>query len=327
MSALPSNDLDELQRGVGLMALFTTSIVDASVDDSAKRMISGTFTPRGSRPAQYGTASMRGLSGGNVCGAAGLASLYPLAYVSAVERIPPAAEARSLTKRVRDGLQRRTIVESVSFGIARGELVVLRGPSGSGKTTLLALLGAMLSPTSGEVLLDGEPTSRLREAHRAEVRRQKVGFLFQDDQLLPRMSARDNILLPCVPDGVGHDEELRADALIERFSLHRVASSFSEALSGGERQRVALARALMRDPPVLLLDEPTAHLDDERARSIIDLLASLAAEDRAVLVATHDPRVVSAPRVSRVLDLANGRLVAPNSEPAREIAASAAENP
>jgi putative ABC transport system ATP-binding protein len=327
MSVPPTNNLSEIQWGVGLIALLTTSIVDASVDDSAKRMISGTFTPTGQGLAQCGTVSTRGVSGGNVCEAAGLASLYPLAYVSAVERIPFAAEARELTKRVRDGLQRRTIVDAVSFGIARGELAVLRGPSGSGKTTLMALLGAMLSPTSGEVFLDGEPTSRLRDAHRAEVRRHRVGFLFQDDQLLPRMSARDNILLPRVPDGVGHADELRADALIERFSLRGVASSFSEALSGGERQRVALARALLRDPPVLLLDEPTAHLDDERAKSIVELLACLAAEDRAVLVATHDPRVVSAPRVSRVLDLANGRLVARNSERPPAIAASAAESP
>lgn len=231
-----------------------------------------------------------------------------------VEPAPFAVEARNLTKRVRDGARRRTIIESISVGIARGELVVLRGPSGSGKTTLLALLGAMLSPTSGEVFLDGEPTSRLREAHRAEVRRHKVGFLFQDDQLLPRMSARENILLPCVPDGVGPADERQAEALIERFSLSPVEGSTSEALSGGERQRVAMARALMRNPPVLLLDEPTAHLDDERARSIVEMLAGLAAENRAVLVATHDPRVVGAAGVSRVLELASGRLIA---EPAR----------
>jgi putative ABC transport system ATP-binding protein len=220
-----------------------------------------------------------------------------------------AAEARDVTKRVRDGGHRRTVVESISFGIVRGELAVLRGPSGSGKTTLLALLGAMLSPTSGEVLLDGEPTSRLRESHRAEVRRSKVGFLFQDDQLIPGMSARDNILLPCIPDGVELADERRADSLIERFGLEQVQGSSSEALSGGERQRVAMARALMRNPPILLLDEPTAHLDDAQARSLVQTLASLAAEDRALLVATHDPRVVAADGVRRVLDLAGGRLV------------------
>jgi putative ABC transport system ATP-binding protein len=229
------------------------------------------------------------------------------------------AEARELTKRVRDGRQRRTILESVSFGLARGELVVLRGPSGSGKTTLLALLGAMLSPTSGEVFLEGEPTSRLREAHRAEVRRNKVGFLFQDDQLIGGMSARDNILLPCVPDGLRPADERRADSLVERFTLAEIRTTRSEALSGGERQRVALARAMMRDPSVLLLDEPTAHLDDARARTLLEILGSLAVEGRAVLVATHDPRVALAGVVSRILDLAAGRLVAqaPSAAPPR----------
>jgi putative ABC transport system ATP-binding protein len=226
------------------------------------------------------------------------------------EARPFAAEARDLTKRVRDGRERRTVIDSLSLGIARRELVVLRGPSGSGKTTLLALIGAMLSPTSGEVFLDGEPTSRLREVHRAEVRRHKVGFVFQDHQLVMGMSARENILLPCVPDGVQLRDEQMADALLERFSLHGVAHSKAEALSGGERQRAAIARALMRDPPLLLLDEPTAHLDDARARALVDTLAVLAAEGRALLIATHDQRLVRAEKVSRLLDLVEGRLVA-----------------
>jgi putative ABC transport system ATP-binding protein len=212
-------------------------------------------------------------------------------------------EAKRVTKRVRDGSGRRTIIEDVSFGLGRGELVVLRGPSGSGKTTLLALLGAMLSPTSGEVILDGEPTSRLREVHRAELRRHKVGFVFQDHQLVAGMSLRDNVLLPCVPDGV-FAPELRA----------AVAHSKVEALAGGERQRAAIARALMRDPPLLLLDEPTAHLDDARAGSLFETLAGLAGEGRAVLVATHDPRLVAMAAVSRVLDLVDGRLVSSGLE-------------
>src|SRR5579859_7738801 len=104
-----------------------------------------------------------------------------------------------LVKRVWDGRERRTIIDRITFDLSPGELVLLQGPSGSGKTTLLALVGAMLSPTSGEVLLDGEPTSRMRDAHRAEVRRKKVGFVFQDVQLFEGMSAQENVLLPCVP--------------------------------------------------------------------------------------------------------------------------------
>jgi putative ABC transport system ATP-binding protein len=229
---------------------------------------------------------------------------------SCSEAFPAAAEARDLTKRVGDGRERRTVIRSVSLRIARRELVVLRGPSGSGKTTLLALMGGMLSPTSGQVFLDGEPTSRLRDAHRAEVRRHKVGFVFQDNQLVSGMSARENILLPCVPDGVRSRDEQLADSLLERFALCAVAGSKAEALSGGERQRTAIARALMRDPPLLLLDEPTAHLDDARAHLLLDTLVALAAEGRALLIATHDQRLVHAEKVSRVLDLVEGHLYA-----------------
>jgi putative ABC transport system ATP-binding protein len=217
---------------------------------------------------------------------------------------------RDVVKRVRDGRERRTVLDGVSFELARGELVVLRGPSGSGKTTLLAIVGAMLAPTSGEVLLDGEATSRLREAHRAEVRRRKVGYVFQDLQLVEEMSAKDNVLLPRVPDGVTAEDEARASSLLARFGVDELAATRAKALSGGERQRVALSRALLCDPPLLLLDEPTAHLDDARATEIADLLASLAADRRALLVATHDARIARHAAVTRVLDLAAGKILA-----------------
>jgi putative ABC transport system ATP-binding protein len=220
---------------------------------------------------------------------------------------------RDVTKRVRDGEERRTILDGVSFELSRGDLVVLRGPSGSGKTTLLAIVGAMLSPTAGEVYLDGEPTSRLRDAHRAETRRAKVGFVFQDLQLIDGMTVRENVLLPRVPDGVTTEDEARADHLLARLGVAQRSRASARSLSGGERQRVALARALLRSPPLLLLDEPTAHLDDENARAIVGELASLASDaaaPRAVLVATHDARVSAGARVTRVLDLAGGKLVA-----------------
>lgn len=211
-------------------------------------------------------------------------------------------------KRVRDGETRRTVLDGVSFDLARGELVIVRGPSGSGKTTLLGIVGAMLSPTSGEVHLDGEPTSRLREQHRAEVRRRKVGYVFQDLQLVDGLSARENVLLPRVPDGVRREDETRALSLLERFGLGARADGRTRALSGGERQRIALARALMNDPPLLVLDEPTAHLDDESAKTVVDDLLDLVRDGRAVLVATHDARLARASPSLRVLDLAAGKL-------------------
>jgi putative ABC transport system ATP-binding protein len=134
--------------------------------------------------------------------------------------------------------------------------------------------------------------------------------MFQDHQLIDAMSVRENVLLPSFPNGIRADDVRRADALLERFAMRHLASSAAGALSGGERQRVALARALVRDPPLLLLDEPTAHLDDERARSVAEILAALAAEGRALVVASHDSRISGVQGVSTVLHLAEGRLVA-----------------
>lgn len=220
----------------------------------------------------------------------------------------PAVSVRDVSKRVRDGEHRRAILDGITFDIEPGELVVLQGPSGSGKTTLLGIVGAMLLPTRGEVLLDGEATSRLRDEHRAEIRRRKVGFVFQDLQLVDGMSALENVLLPRVPDGVRKEDEARAALLLERFDVQRLARTDVQRLSGGERQRVALARALLMDPKLLLLDEPTAHLDDERAAALAHVIDEVAAEGRAVLVASHDARVSEGKSVARILRLHDGRL-------------------
>jgi len=225
--------------------------------------------------------------------------------------VEAAVRVEDVVKRVKDGATRRTVIDGVSFEIARGEIVIVRGPSGSGKTTLLALVGAMLSPTSGEVHLDGEPTSRLRETHRAEIRRRKVGFLFQDLQLLDGLTALANVLLPRVPDGVRAEDEKRARALLDERGLGALADSKAKGLSGGERQRVALCRALLVDPKLLVLDEPTAHLDDANAKTIAENLAALAKDGRALLVATHDARITAgmpADARVRVLDLVAGKL-------------------
>jgi putative ABC transport system ATP-binding protein len=219
-----------------------------------------------------------------------------------------ALSAREVTKRVADGRARREVLRNISIDLARGELTVVRGESGSGKTTLLAVLGGMLLPTSGEVWLDGEPVSRLRDHQRAEVRRAKVGYLFQDFGLIEQMSVLDNLLLPLVPQGNAVRSLSRATSLLERFGIGPLAQASVSALSGGERQRVALARARILEPPLLLLDEPTAHLDESRARTLMDDLVALSAEGTAVLIASHDPRVCDDPRLSRCLDLRDGAL-------------------
>lgn len=219
-----------------------------------------------------------------------------------------ALSAQNVTKRVTDGRARREVLRDISLELNRGELVVIRGASGSGKTTLLAVLGGMLLPTSGEVWLDGEPVSRLRDHQRAAIRRAKVGYVFQDFGLIEQMSVLDNLLLPLVPQGRANDATRRALSLLERFEIDSLARASVSALSGGERQRVALARARILEPSVLLLDEPTAHLDESRARTLMDDLFGLSREGAAVLIASHDPRVCDDPRVTRRADLREGAL-------------------
>jgi ABC-type lipoprotein export system ATPase subunit len=220
-----------------------------------------------------------------------------------------AARVQNVTKRIWDGRERRVVLDDVSFCLSRGELVIVRGPSGSGKTTLLAIVGAMLSPTSGEVHLDGEPTSRLRESHRAEVRRRKVGFLFQDLQLVSGLTAQQNVLLPRVPDGVRREDVARAAALLDRFGLAAFADTRAGGLSGGEKQRVALARALVMQPALLLCDEPTGNLDARSAETVGSLLLELQARQRTVLLVVTHSADLAARFADRAL-LKDGRLTA-----------------
>jgi putative ABC transport system ATP-binding protein len=213
-----------------------------------------------------------------------------------------------VTKRVWDGRTRREIISEASMELHAGDFAVLRGPSGSGKTTLLALIGAMLTPTSGEVWLHGEPTSRWRERHRTEMRRRHVGFIFQDLQLLDAMTVLENVLLPKVPEGIGAEDVAQAQHWLRRFGIDSLAASRARSLSGGERQRVAFARALVGNPSLLLLDEPTAHLDDAHVERMVDELANLAREGRSILVATHDARLASHGSVNRRWTMVAGRL-------------------
>ena len=221
----------------------------------------------------------------------------------------PALSAKDVTKRVTDGRARREVLKGVSLDLQRGEMLLVRGPSGSGKTTLLAILGGMLLPTSGEVWLGGEAISRLRDHQRAEVRRKKVGFVFQDFGLIEGMTVLENVLLPLVPSGHAHgDASAKAHGLLEQLGIRDLAAANVTNLSGGERQRVALARARIGGPEVLLLDEPTAHLDSGRARDLMADLAKLCDQGSAVLVASHDTRVDTTERVGRRLDLDDGVL-------------------
>jgi putative ABC transport system ATP-binding protein len=220
---------------------------------------------------------------------------------------PITIEVRGLTKVFGDGDLAVTAVRDVDLDIHHGEVVLIMGPSGSGKTTLLLMLGAMLRPTSGSVVIDGTDLAAAPERRLPRLRAHHLGFIFQDFNLLGALDAAENVELACNLAGVtGRAATDRAHQLLERVNLgHRLAHR-PEQLSGGEKQRVSIARALANDPPVILADEPTANLDSSHGHDIGGLLRRLATDDgRSVVIVSHDERLKAI--ADRVLWLDDGR--------------------
>lgn len=200
-----------------------------------------------------------------------------------------------------------TALSDVSLTLKPGELTVVAGPSGSGKSTLLHLLAALDVPTEGRVSVAGTDTSSLSERGRTTLRRRYVGIVFQRFHLLPALSARSNVALPLVEEGLSKSvRHHRADEALSSVGLdHRLTHRPGE-LSGGEKQRVAIARAIVNDPTLLVADEPTGELDTETGERVVSLLEDVAT-DRAVVVATHDQTIID--RGDRVIRLRDGRVV------------------
>jgi len=199
-------------------------------------------------------------------------------------------------------------LDGVSLRVEAGELVLLQGPSGSGKTTLLAVAAGLLGADAGEVVLDGHALGREGVAGRRRLRARRVGFVFQRSNLLPRLTALENVALQAALAGIPPAEaQRRALAVLEQLGLAGLAARQPESLSGGEEQRVAVARALVHAPALVLADEPTASLDGASGRAVVDRLLWSARElGAAVLVATHDPRLE--PCATRRVRIADGRL-------------------
>ena len=231
----------------------------------------------------------------------------PAAAAAPAASAPPALAVEGLGKRVKLPGSELTILDGVDFRIAAGERIAIVGTSGSGKSTLLALMAGLDTPTSGRVLLDGAPLSSLDEDGRAKVRGEKVGFVFQSFQLLPSLTALENVMLPLELRGDA-DPETPARAILERVGLGERLGHYPRQLSGGEQQRVALARAFVTRPALLFADEPTGNLDTRTGAAIVELLFGLNAEAGTTLVlVTHDARL--AERCDRALRLDGGRLV------------------
>ncbi|HST58004.1 MAG TPA: ABC transporter ATP-binding protein [Longimicrobium sp.] len=215
--------------------------------------------------------------------------------------------ADNLQKSYRSGGQPLAALRNVSFQVEPGETVAIVGPSGSGKTTLLGLLAGLDRPSGGRVLLDGTDMGALSEDDRARLRREKIGFVFQSFQLIPTLTARENVAVPLDLAGSGGGAA-RADELLSRVGLGGRGHHYPTQLSGGEQQRVAVARAFIHRPSILFADEPTGNLDAATGERVIELMMELNREIGTTLVlVTHDPDLAA--RARRVIRLADGAVV------------------
>jgi putative ABC transport system ATP-binding protein len=221
----------------------------------------------------------------------------------------PVVEAVNVAKVLGSGAAQVAALKGVSLALKGGELTLLMGPSGSGKTTLLSILGCILTPTEGTVLIRGHATDSADPEGLALLRREQIGFVFQSFHLFPTLSAADNVRLALDVRGEpARSAKARSREALAKVGLSHKTSAFPRELSGGEQQRVAIARAIVGNPSIILADEPTAALDGENGQAIMTILAGIAKEQgRGVLIVTHDPRLL--PFADRVVHIEDGLIV------------------
>ena len=219
-----------------------------------------------------------------------------------------AVSMRGVSKRFGAGRGARTVLDGVDLDVRPGEMVAILGRSGTGKSTLLHLIGGLDRADAGTITVAGIRVDRLGESALTDLRRHRVGFVFQFFHLLPELTGRENVCLPTRLAGDGRAGQTRADLLIARLGVTDVAGQLPTTMSGGEQQRLAIARALVHSPDVVLADEPTGNLDQESGHTVLRLLREIADEGRAVVVVTHDRE--AAQLADRMLSLRDGRLQA-----------------
>jgi putative ABC transport system ATP-binding protein len=217
-------------------------------------------------------------------------------------------ELRHVSKVYGDGAAQVHALDDVSLSVDAGALVAVMGPSGSGKSTLLTIAGTLEEPTSGEVLIGGTAVTKMSRAQRARLRRRAIGYVFQDFNLLPGLTAAENVALPLELDGTAARRARAAGALaLDGLGLADRADQYPDQLSGGERQRVAIARAMVGERQLMLTDEPSGALDSANAEEVMRLLHAASERGLAVVVVTHDPQLAS--WADRVVFLRDGRMV------------------
>jgi putative ABC transport system ATP-binding protein len=216
-------------------------------------------------------------------------------------------QTHAIEKHFTEGRETITVLKGIDFEVARGEIVTLEGPSGSGKTTFLSILGCILTPSKGGVVIDGKPVDA---RNLAEVRKRSLGFVFQQFNLFPSLTAIENVEYALNVKGVrGSEAHREADRVIEAVGLGERKHFLPRELSGGQKQRVAIARALAGNAPILLADEPTANLDSVVGAQVLEMFRALAKqENRALVIVTHDHKVRTI--ADRVVKIEDGRLAA-----------------
>jgi putative ABC transport system ATP-binding protein len=218
---------------------------------------------------------------------------------------PNALEVRRVSKTIENPSNRVEILRDISFMVPHGQFLAIMGASGSGKSTLLGLLAGLDNVSSGSIVVDGVDITNLREDELAQLRGRKIGFVFQSYQLVPTLTAEENILLPAELSGLNGNPRQRAKELLERVGLIQRGNHYPVQLSGGEQQRVALARAFITRAPILMADEPTGNLDSANGQHVLDLLLQLNREENTTLVlVTHDRRL--AEYADRIVTLRDG---------------------
>ncbi len=216
-------------------------------------------------------------------------------------------KAKKITKIYQSGEVKVRALDNISFEVKKGEFVAIMGPSGSGKSTLMNILGALDKPTQGEYFLEGEDVAKLDDDELAEIRNQKIGFVFQTYNLLPRTTALKNVFIPMMYGGLPKKErEKKANELLQKVGLKERVNHTPSQLSGGEQQRVAIARALAMNPKIILADEPTGNIASNQAMEIMEILQDLNKQGHTILIITHEEEI--AEYAKRIIHIRDGKL-------------------